>query len=116
MKRWIPLLVLLLMYNTSALYADMTADAPDGQSLFAENGCTTCHDSHMEGIGPSLQTIKMQYNMDEEALFRYLKSDAPARIAPQQASVMQAQLAKIGTLYDDEIRALTRYILGMDDF
>ncbi len=88
----------------------------DGKTLFESNGCTMCHDTNMETVGPSLITIRMSYGMDENALMDFFKGNAEARVYPAKASMMRPQLSKIRNLYEDEQRALARYILDISNF
>jgi cytochrome c551/c552 len=90
--------------------------AVDGALSFETNGCTMCHDENMEKMGPSLMTIRMSYGGDENALVSFFKGETPARVYPAKAAIMQPQLAKIQTLYENEIRALARHVLGIEKF
>ncbi len=88
----------------------------DGSASFETNGCTMCHDENMEKMGPSLMTIRMSYGGDENALVSFFKGETPARVYPAKVAIMQPQLMKIQTLYENEIRALARYVLGIEKF
>ncbi len=86
----------------------------DGGDIFDSKGCTVCHDVKMERIAPSLQYISTIYQRDENALVSFLKGERSAIVYPENASTMQPQLLKLKSLYDDEIRALARYIIQSD--
>ena len=91
-------------------------DKVDGSSVFESNGCTMCHDVQIEKVGPSLQTIRMHYGLDEDALVRFFKGNGEARVYPQKFAIMRSQLEKTKALYDNEVRALARYILDIEKF
>lgn len=111
------LMALLLATSVNA-WNPMNAESAivDGSASFETNGCTMCHDENMEKMGPSLMTIRMSYGGDENALVSFFKGEAPARVYLAKAAIMQPQLMKIQTLYENEIRALARYVLGIEKF
>ncbi len=112
--------VFMVLVSTTSVNAwnPMNAESAvvDGSTTFETNGCTMCHDENMEKMGPSLMTIRMSYGGDENALVSFFKGETPARVYPAKAAMMQPQLMKIQTLYDNEIRALARYVLGIEKF
>ena len=98
--------VLGLMVSVSALFAENA-----GQGIFETNGCSMCHKPDMETVGPSLKQISMYYSGKENTLLSYLKGETGAIIYPERAGVMKPQLIKIRNLYEDETRALARYLI-----
>ncbi len=120
MKRLLSTLAFIVLFFVSSVNAfemkGFQEDSLDGKSLFEANGCTMCHDTTMEMVGPSLITIRMSYGMDENSLMDFFKGRAEARVYPAKASMMRPQLSKIKNLYEDEQRALARYILDIGNF
>ncbi len=114
MKKLILFLMLTASIQSAALFAQneiKMQNNPDGAEIFESKGCTFCHDTTMERIAPSLQNIATIYQNNEDALVSFLKGERSAIVYPQSASTMQPQLMKIKSLYEDEIRALARYII-----
>ncbi len=110
MKRILLFLFLSLNF-TFAQNPFQTQNSLSGGGIFDSKGCTMCHDVSMEKMGPSLQFISTVYMGDEDTLVSYLKGEREPIVRPQNASIMKPQLLKIRTLYEDEVRALARYIL-----
>jgi len=106
--------LLFLLLSLGFVFAQNPSQAQNslsGEGIFASKGCTMCHDVSMEKIGPSLQFISTVYMGDEDALVSFLKGKRNPIVRPENASIMKPQLLKIKTLYEDEVRALARYIL-----
>ncbi len=91
-----------------------TLNAANGAEIFQSNGCAMCHKKSVESVGPSLQTISMYYATKEDALVAYLQGRSNPIIDPTKASLMNQQLLKIKGLFDEEFRALARYILNIN--
>ncbi len=114
MNKLIKLSTILLVVFSTTLFAQdplKMQNSLDGADIFDSKGCTMCHDVNMERIAPSLQYISTIYQGDENALVSFLKGERSAIVYPESASTMQPQLLKIKSLYEDEIRALARYII-----
>ncbi len=86
-----------------------------GKGLFESKGCVICHKKAMDTIGPSLATIAASYAGREGTIIDYLKGDAEPIVMPERKAVMNPQLAKLETLFDDEIKSLAEYIISAND-
>ena len=87
------------------------AENPAGAAIFSERGCTMCHQTDNETIGPSIRTIAMRYSGNENGLVAYLKGQGQPIVYPERDMVMRPQLMKLGGLYEEEYRSLARYII-----
>ncbi len=85
--------------------------AADGEAIFKQKGCTSCHRPDMDTVGPSLKKIAQAYAGKREDLIKFLKGQGEAIVDPAKASVMKMQLARIKDLSDEEFGALADYIL-----
>ena len=74
-----------------------------------------CHKPDFDTIGPSLKTIAIGYSGKESSLITYLQGQGTAIIDPARASVMDPQLVKIRTLFEEDMRALAEYIVASSD-
>ncbi len=84
-----------------------------GEAIFKSKGCNACHKPDQDTpMGPSLKTIQGAYGGDVDALVKYLKGQAEAKVWPDKAAIMKAQLNKLKGLSDAELKALAEYILG----
>jgi len=89
----------------------LTAFAADGEAIFKQKGCTSCHRPDIDTAGPSLKKIAQAYAGKKEDLVKFLKGEGEAIVDPAKASVMKMQLARIKDLSDAELGALADYIL-----
>ena len=64
----------------------------------------------MDTIGPSLQTIANVYAGKETDLLTYLKGQGVPIVDPSRASVMNPQLVKIRTMFEEDFHSLATYI------
>ncbi len=85
--------------------------AADGEAIFKQKGCTSCHRPDMDTVGPSLKKIAQAYAGKKGDLVKFLKGQGEAIVDPAKASVMQMQLSRIKDLSDAELGALADYIL-----
>lgn len=88
-----------------------SVDNSAGAAIFNERGCTMCHASDAEMVGPSVRTIATRYSGNENGLVIYLKGQGQPIVYPEREGMMRPQLMKIGNLYEDEYRSLARYII-----
>jgi len=98
----------LLAWGTAGFSA---VDNAAGAAIFNDRGCTMCHQSDADMIGPSIRTIGIRYSGNENALVAYLKGQGQPIVYPERDAMMRPQLLKLGSLYEDEYRSLARYIL-----
>lgn len=82
-----------------------------GKAFFERNGCDLCHKSDMDTIGPSLRTISTAYAGKETSLITYLRGQGAPIVDPARASVMNPQLVKIRTLFEEDLHSISTYIL-----
>lgn len=100
---------------SALFFVNLSAQNEAGKAIFESKGCTLCHKIDMDTIGPSLTTIKNAYTGQESSLVSYLKSQGTAIVEPARAAVMNPQLVKIKTLFDEDIKALAEYIISAAD-
>lgn len=86
-----------------------------GEEIFESKGCAICHKKGMDTIGPSLQTIATVYIGKETSLLSYLRGQGTPIVDPARAPVMNPQLVKIRTLFDEDMQALATYIVSAND-
>lgn len=103
------IMVLAAMAWSTFLFG--AVDKSAGEAIFNDRGCVMCHQRDVETIGPSVRTIGIRYNANENGLVDYLKGHGQPIVYPERAGVMQPQLMKIGNLYEDEYRSLARFII-----
>ena len=110
-----PLLAMIfVLIITSVALAKPLAQAPDGESLFTEKGCTVCHTvGGGDKVGPDLAGVTERRT--EEWLTNWLT--APDQMLTSDPDA-QAMLAKYNTvmpnlgLTPDEVAALIAYLGG----
>jgi len=91
--------------------ANATVQANEGQTIFEAKGCAMCHKKDMDTIGPSLVNIANVYAGKETDLLSYLKGQGTPIVDPARAPVMNPQLVKIRTLFEEDLHAITTYII-----
>ncbi|NPB06169.1 MAG: c-type cytochrome [Aquificae bacterium] len=85
--------------------------AADGKAIFQQKGCASCHQPNVDTVGPSLKKIAQAYESVEQ-LVKYLKGEAQPIVDPAKANIMNAQLAQLKGLSEEELKALAEYILS----
>lgn len=99
-----------------SLFATSNLFAADGKALFANKGCTACHnptkDQLAAGLGPSLKQVSTAYKGDEAGLVAFLSSKGKAKVAPAQFPIMQGQLAMLQGTSKGDLTALAKYIMS----
>ena len=102
------LLAALLVISSPAL-------ADEAGKLFQANGCSACHhpeeDRTDRGLGPSLSQIAEAYRGRPEKLVEFLRGDSEPMLYPEKYPLMKAQLPRVMSLGDAELRALANYLL-----
>ncbi len=93
----------------------VSANAQNGENIFNSKNCLLCHKKDVDAVGPSLMNIAKAYAGKQKELMSYLQSNAAPIIDPKRAAVMNPQLAKIKTLSDKDMKALTTYIISAAD-
>ncbi len=101
----------MIKFLLLALGSSLMVMAADGEAIFKQKGCTSCHRPDMDTVGPSLKKIAQAYAGKREDLIKFLKGQGEAIVDPAKASVMKMQLARIKDLSDEEFAALADYIL-----
>lgn len=94
------------------LLTDALAQGVEGESLFEEKGCALCHKKDNDTIGPSLSNIATVYAGKEMDLLTYLKGQGTPIVDPARASVMNPQLIKIRTMFEEDLHAISTYIIN----
>jgi Cytochrome c551/c552 len=111
MKKLVASAVALAVITTSSFAADSKKPI-DGKTLFQAKGCTACHQSDKDSVGPSLKKIADVYKGKESDLIKYLKGQGKAIVDPDKEAVMKPQLSTTKVMKDDELKALVKYILS----
>jgi len=111
MKRLIVSLVLAQAF----LISNAIAENKKGQEIFEAKGCAICHKVDIDAIGPSLKTIGEHYLGKEGSLLAYLKGQGTPIVDPARAAVMNPQLIKIRSLFEDEMNALAEHMVSAND-
>lgn len=104
--------MLSLVFGATFFLADAFAIDTNGGNIFEAKGCALCHKKDIDTIGPSLITIATAYTGKESSLITYLKGQGTPIVDPARASVMNPQLVKIRTLFDEDIQSVARYIIS----
>jgi cytochrome c len=94
------------------LLTDTSAQEIEGEGLFESKGCVLCHKKDDDTIGPSLRTIATVYAGREMELLTYLKGQSAPIVDPARASVMNPQLVKIRTLFEEDLHAISMHIIN----
>ncbi|MDD2790958.1 MAG: c-type cytochrome [Sulfurimonas sp.] len=102
--------IVLGLSVTMLLLTDVPAQET-GEVLFESKGCVLCHKKDEEAIGPSLRNIANVYAGKEMALLTYLKGQGTPIVDPARASVMEPQLVKIRMLFEEDLHAISKYII-----
>ena len=113
MKKLILGLSFPMMFLGTVMAQDVSAEK--GKEIFEAKGCAVCHKLDMDTIGPSLKTISTAYLGKETSLLTYLRGQGTAIVEPARAPVMDPQLVKIRTLFDEDMQALATYIVSAND-
>lgn len=107
MKKLILVLSIGMLFLTTE-----TVHANEGQDIFEAKGCALCHKKDMDTIGPSLMNIANVYAGKEADLLTYLKGQSTPIVDPARAPVMNPQLVKIRSLFEEDLHAITTYIIN----
>ncbi|NPA51873.1 MAG: c-type cytochrome [Aquificae bacterium] len=86
-----------------------------GSELFEKYNCDRCHMVTGLKVGPPLAEIAQAYKGKKEELIKFLKGEAPPKLATeagQAAHLMNLQLAATKDLTEEELSALADYILS----
>ena len=108
-------LIISLALTQVFLISNATAENTKGKEIFESKGCAMCHKKDFDTVGPSLKTIATQYLGKERTLLTYLQGQGTPIIDPARASVMNPQLIKIRSLFEDEMSALAEYMISVND-
>lgn len=108
-------LIFGLSLATTLFLTNAAAENANGKAIFEAKGCALCHKDDVDTIGPSLRTIAIGYTGKESSLMSYLQGQGTPIIDPARAAVMNPQLVKIRTLFEDDMRALAEHIVSAND-
>ncbi len=108
-------LIVSLILAQAFLISNAVAENKKGQEIFETKGCAICHKSDIDTIGPSLKTIATYYLGKEGSLLTYLKGQGTPIIDPARAAVMNPQLIKIRSLFEEEMNALAEHMVSAND-
>ena len=84
-----------------------------GKELFKSNGCVACHQPTETVVGPALNVISAAYEGNEAGMISFFKEEAEAIVDPAQFAIMQANLAVTKAMSDEDLTALTDYIMSV---
>ncbi|MDY0117384.1 MAG: c-type cytochrome [Sulfurimonadaceae bacterium] len=105
-------LILGLSLSTIFLANIFAQDSQNGEALFEEKGCTVCHKLDMDTVGPSIKNIAYVYAGKEMNMLTYLKGQGTPIVDPARAPVMNPQLIKLRTMFEEDLHAISTYILN----
>ena len=108
-------LIIGISVAATLFIANANAENKNGQVIFEAKGCALCHKKDMDTVGPSLKTIAIGYAGKESTLVTYLQGKGTAIVDPSRAAVMNPQLVKIKTLFDQDLKAVAEYIISAND-
>jgi cytochrome c len=103
----------LLIAITASIFFSVSAfAADDGEVLFKNGGCGSCHSLDKPGIGPSLKDIAAKYTSDKKAQAMLEKK---VRVGgsgsfPNMPMPMPATPASVS---DADIKSIVTWILGL---
>lgn len=115
MKKYYFVLTLLLTLSLQAQTVKSNDDRALGEKLFKSRGCTMCHKKDISSVGPSISNIADWYSGKERELFFFLKGKQPPIVNPNKSHIMKGQLLKLKILNDKKLKAITRYIITIND-
>lgn len=87
-----------------------TGDAEKGKTLFADKGCTACHNPENKVVGPALKDIAAAYDGKSDQMVKFLKEESEAIVDPSQYAVMQASLSITKGMSNQELQDIVAYI------
>ncbi len=90
--------------------ADLIAQ---GEKLFTDKTCVSCHQLDAKIVGPSIKDIVKVYEQYDASLVDFLKGNAEAIVDtdPGQVAIMKANLdGFVKDLKDEELQALAAYM------
>lgn len=93
------------------IFLAANAVADQGQDLFQDMRCGSCHKPEITKTTPSLKDMATAYQGKDEQLVRYFKGEAEAIMKPEKANLMKRYIEKTKALSDAERKALVDYIL-----
>ena len=103
---------LLIAITASICISAPVFAADEGETLFKNNGCGTCHSLAKSGIGPSVKDIAAKYAGDKKAqamLEKKVRSGGSGSF-PSMPMPMPATAASVS---DASIKAMVTWMLGM---
>lgn len=103
------------LFFAALFFTSGAAENVEGKNIFEVKGCVMCHKKDVDTIGPSLHTIAISYSGKESMMIPYLQGQGSPIVDPSRASVMDPQLLKIRSMFEEDIRALAEYIIASAD-
>ena len=82
----------------------------DGEQLFKQKTCSSCHQPKIDMTGPSLQKIAKAYAGKREELKAFLRGKHPAIVEPNKFTIMKPQINITKRLTEEELNTLIDYI------
>ena len=86
------------------------ASLENGEALFQQNNCASCHQPDQKIIGPSLQVIAKIYKAKKGSIVLFLQEKSDPIVDPSQYEIMKTNFAITKTMSDEELKALEDYI------
>lgn len=97
--------------------AEDAALIAQGEKLFKDKTCFTCHQANKKVIGPSIVDINKIYKENNADIVKFLKNEMDPIVDtdPGQVAVMKANLdGFVKDLKDEELQALKAYMLSVE--
>lgn len=86
-----------------------------GKKLFNSKTCNACHQEKVKVIGPSLKEIASKYKAKKGNIVTFLKGKSKAIVDtnPGQVAVMSASLAITKPMSNEDLEAISKYIMSI---
>ena len=93
-------------------FGAINALAGQGQDLFQDMRCSTCHKPEITKSTPSLKDMAAAYQGKEDELIRYFNGEAAPIMKPEKANLMKRYIEKTKALSDGERKSLADFLMS----
>jgi len=83
-----------------------------GRQLFVANGCTACHTTTEQSIGPKIKLIAIAYKGKRNQLIKFFNRESKPVVEPADYAIMAANLFITKKMSEADKNALADYILS----
>ncbi len=85
--------------------------AADGETLFKNMGCMSCHKPDKKAVGSSVKELAAAYNGDEAMMIQFFNGKMAPMLTEKLPVTMTGQLDKLKKLSPEDQKALAKYIV-----